>query len=85
MLSDQNNTNCNFDEQAKIMLDRFISQLNTPSEKNYPDDASAPETTTALPFTRYPALPAERALTLQGSGTAPTAPPSTIWLTAIGL
>ena len=41
MLSDQNNTNCNFDEQAKIMLDRFISQLNTPGGKDDPDDSSA--------------------------------------------
>ena len=85
MLSNQNNTNCNYDEQAKIMLDRFISQLNTPSEKNYPDDASAPETTTALRFTRYPALPAERALTLQGSGAARTVQPNISCLTAIWL
>lgn len=41
MLSNPNNTNYDFDEQAKIMLDRFISQLNTPSEKADPDDASA--------------------------------------------
>ena len=30
-----------YDEQAKLMLDRFISQLNTPSEKADPDEASA--------------------------------------------
>ena len=41
MYSDPNNTNYNYDEQAKIMLDRFISQLNTPNEKADPDDASA--------------------------------------------
>lgn len=41
MFPDSNNTNYNDDEQAKIMLDRFISQLNTPSEKADPDDASA--------------------------------------------
>ncbi len=41
MLSNSNNTDYNYDEQAKIMLDRFITQLNTPSEKPDPDDASA--------------------------------------------
>lgn len=41
MFSDTNNPNFSYDEQAKIMLDRFISQLNTPSEKADPDDASS--------------------------------------------
>ena len=41
MISDSNNINYNYDEQAKIMLDRFITQLNTPNEKADPDDASA--------------------------------------------
>ncbi|MBR1533592.1 MAG: hypothetical protein IJ639_04460 [Ruminococcus sp.] len=30
-----------YDEQAKVMLDGFIDQLNTPGEKADPDDASA--------------------------------------------
>ena len=34
-------TNLSYDEQAKLILDRFISQLNTQSEKPDPDDASA--------------------------------------------
>ena len=58
MLSDQNNTNCNFDEQAKIMLDRFISQLNTPGGKDDPDDSSAD-----LKYTR--ALQRNRLLTIK--------------------
>ena len=41
MNSNSNNINYNYDEQAKIMLDRFITQLNTPNEKADPDDASA--------------------------------------------
>ena len=42
MYSDPNNTNYNYDEQAKIMLDRFISQLNTPNEKADPDEGRCP-------------------------------------------
>lgn len=41
MFPDSNNTHYNYDEQAKIMLDRFISELNTPSQKADPDAASA--------------------------------------------
>ena len=41
MNSNSNNINYNYDEQAKIMLDRFITQLDSQSGKADPDDASA--------------------------------------------
>lgn len=41
MNSNSNNINYNYDEQAKIMLDRFITQLDLQSGKADPDDASA--------------------------------------------
>lgn len=41
MNSNSNNINYNYDEQAKIMLDRFITQLDSQSGKADPDDVSA--------------------------------------------
>ena len=41
MNSNSNNINYNYDEQAKIMLDRFITQLDSQSGKADSDDASA--------------------------------------------